>query len=223
MSLSRRTAIAGGLACTALTSGPGVGLLNRAIRAAGGHEALSRVSGLGWTGEAEIHAGGQDIRIAVETRVSPFRFARSDTWIAAQGRGSLRSLIVDATGAWQERGGIRTALPDAQARHERQQFAIYGLMLLTPLLDTPLGVTPDGALVTHHPSAPETILRLDNRGRLVAAENTVDAPDGAGRIAQRFDFSGEITSRGVRWPRVISIRQDGKPYFDLMLETFAVS
>jgi hypothetical protein len=111
--------------------------------------------------------------------------------------------------------------------HEREQFAMYGLMRLITLRDpgatfAPLPVTSDGrdGLRVRHPRAVPTDLFFAS-GKLVAATNRVDAPDGGARIDQRFEFSGEIMGAGVRWPRSLSLFQSGQPYFSLDLATFA--
>jgi hypothetical protein len=68
--------------------------------------------------------------------------------------------------------------------------------------------------------APASTLSFDADGRLVALENVVPDPEGRGTVRQRFTFEGEIVDDGVRWPRTIRIAQDGKPYFELRIDTF---
>jgi hypothetical protein len=118
-------------------------------------------------------------------------------------------------------------MPAAMLAHERAQFAIYGLMLLTPLRDPRATVTAGkrgevDALTVEHPSAPKTTLLFENDGRLVGALNQVSDPEDAAKpaIGQMFLFEGELVSNGVRWPRIISIVQNDQPYFDLRLSTF---
>ena len=107
---------------------PADALLQQAIVAAGGEAALSRAQVLAWTGEAVVMADGQRIELGVETRVEPFIRARSDTWLRKPGRSTLRSLEIDGDQGWMTRGGQRTAMPIAMQRHERSQYAVYGLM-----------------------------------------------------------------------------------------------
>jgi hypothetical protein len=224
--LARRTFLAGCAAALPLPAraAPSAAdrLLARAIEAAGGETALARVRSLHWTGQARIHDGAQVVEIGVDTTVVPFRSARSETWLLSQGPASRRAMVLDGADLFLERSGVRSAAPAAQARHERQQFALYGLMLLVPLRGHLAGVTPQGELVTRHPEAPTTTLVFDAAARLVGAENVVDAPQGDGRIAQSIAFEERLESRGVRWPRKLSIRQDGRPYFDLALTRFDV-
>lgn len=220
--ITRRAVLAAAGACAA---SPAERFLDRAIAATGGEAALRRVRQLRWTGQAVVQAGARRLELGVATTVTPFAAARSETWLLSDRPAAKRAMVLEGGDLFQERDGARTPLPAPQARHERQQYALYGLMLLTPLKDSPgalAGLDDDGGLLTRHPLAPPTTLYLDERWRLASAENVVDAPDGVSRIAQTIDFLGEIESRGVRWPARLKIRQDGRPYFDLTLATFEV-
>jgi len=201
-------------------------LLNRAMAAAGGEIALSHARVLIWTGDASVFAGDKRIDLSVETVVEPFTYALSDTWLRDQGRATLRTLEIDGGQGWLTRDGKTEALPGAILAHERQQYATYGLMRLVTLRDsgavfsTPAGQSGARILEVHHPFAADSRLYFAPAGRLTALENTVVAPDGGKAIAQRFEFSGEIASAGVRWPRRLVLTQEGKPYFTLALKTF---
>ena len=64
-------------------------------------------------------------------------------------------------------------------------------------------------------------LTFDGSGKLVRAAYSVrDPKGGATPIAQVAEFSGEVTSNGVKWPKKISIKQNGAAYFDLDIATF---
>jgi hypothetical protein len=202
-------------------------LLNRAMAAAGGETALSHARVLIWTGEASVFAGDRRIDLNVETVVEPFTYALSDTWLRDKGRASLRTLEIDGNQGWLTRDGKTEAMPPAMLAHERQQYATYGLMRLVTMRDsgavfsTSAGQSAARILEVHHPFAADSRLYFAPGGRLIALENTVVAPDGGKPIAQRFEFSGEIASAGVRWPRRLVLTQEGKPYFTLALKTFA--
>ena len=200
-------------------------LLDRAIARAGGAAALSRVGVLRWTGTAKIFAGPRIIEIGASTTVRPFRGARSDTWLLTDGPSKARSLIIEGDQGWTERGGAREPLPVSQARHEAMQYALYGLMLLTPLREPRARFTVDEArreITADYPGAPRTVLAFDSDFRLAGAHNVVPSPEaGAASIRQDIRFEGEITSAGgVRWPRKVTIDQNGNPYFELTLTTF---
>ena len=51
----------------------------------------------------------------------------------------------------------------------------------------------------------------------MTASNTVPSPEGKAPIAQLMTFEGEIDDNGVRWPRVLRIAENGRPYFELAL------
>ncbi|MFO1186884.1 MAG: hypothetical protein U1E87_05215 [Alphaproteobacteria bacterium] len=202
-------------------------LFNRAVEAAGGENVLSRARVLTWTGQASVYAGDKRIDLNVQTAVEPFTYALSDTWLRDQGRASLRTLEIDGNQGWLIRDGERTPMSDAALRHEKQQYATYGLMRLVSLRDAGAAFSlPPGApansrvLEVHHPNAQDSRLTFAADGRLVALENTVDAPDGGAPIPQRFEFSGRIKGRGVVWPRSLRLYQAGNLYFTLDLASF---
>lgn len=203
-------------------------MLERAVTRAGGAAALGRAETLSWQGRATIHAGGNVIEIGVSTRVVPFRSARSDSWLLSQGPASMRALIIEGEEGWTERGGVRAPMPAPMLRHERQQYAIYGLMRLLPARGHVVArrTEPGGrtVLTVAHPEAPVAELVFDHSGRLIEARDRVADPDGgAAEIDQIFLFSGEIVDHGVHWPRRIDILQRGQPYFTLQIDRFEVS
>jgi hypothetical protein len=201
-------------------------LLDKAMTHAGGAARLKAVHQLRWTGTATIFAKDR-IEIGTSTIVHPFKDARSDTWLVSDGPAKTRSLIVEGDHGWTEMAGDRKPLPAAQARHEAAQYSLYALMLLSPLRDPKAMVTIDaikGEVAVTHPAAPPTVLVFAKDGTLKSARNMVPATDGKGPpIHQVIRFEGDMVSRGVHWPRHIVISQDGKPYYDLKLETFEVS
>ncbi len=180
----------------------------------GGREILSRVKALHWTGNAIVEAGGRKLEIEVRTRVEPFVRARSETRLA--GTADFRTLIIEPDGGWTERNGTRTPLPAAQAEHERQQYGLYGYLLL---VQAPTRVVGDH-LVAERPGLPPATLLLDG-DVVMAADYAVAGPDGTGTVAQRFLLEGELEDHGIRWPRTITILQNDKLYFTLDVETFA--
>lgn len=226
--MPHRREVLAATAAFALCGFRGEGLLDRAIRRAGGMRALRRVRRLGWTGHADVTGpAGQIIQIGLSTVVEPFVRARSESWLLRDGPQKTNTLLIEPNEAWIERTGkTRQPMPAAMAAHERAQYALYGLMLLVTLRDHGASATPGAladTLVAQHPSAPETVLRFDHEANLIEAKNTVPAPDGNGTIDQRFQFEGKISDSGVRWPRRLVIEQHGKPYFDLTLDSFAVN
>jgi hypothetical protein len=203
--------------------------LQAAIERAGGERALKSVKSLRWQGTARIFAAERIVEIGVATEVMPFASARSDSWLLADGPEKKRSLFLDGEQGWSVRNGQRSPMPEAMRVHEQQQFAIYGLMLLvgvcavrspTAHADYP-GLT---AVAVEHRSAPPTTLYFDAAHRLAAASNRVTDPEDITKsIPQRFEFVGEMVVRGVPWPRIIRIRQNDAPYFELTLNELIIA
>lgn len=206
----------------------GKSVLDAAIDAAGGEAALSQVKELDWTGTAIVTADGKTTEIEVQTIVRPFTYARTTSWPKAEGEKAARTIQAEFGKAWTVNRVVWTPMSEAESAHENQQYSLYGLMLLTPLKDAsvtvreaPAGSDGTRALQVVHPKAAPAELEFDSSGKLVRAGFSVrDPKGGAADIVQIVKFSGEIVSNGVKWPRRITIEQNGAPYFDLTLATF---
>lgn len=172
-----------------------------------------------------VHAGGRDIAIQLETEVIPFISAHSRSWPTAQGTAQARTMIITADGGWVERDGTRSSLPAPMVANERAQYALYGLMLLVPLM-APGAARPlprEGGLAVieaNRPPAPPTRLYFEADGRLAEARNSVPNAEGGPALEQRFVFSREAMPGPVRWPRRLEIHQNGALFFELTLSRF---
>lgn len=227
---SRRLVLRAALALSArpaLAAEPGRELVEKAIAWAGGRRALEPAKVLAWTGEAVVHVGDRPIELGVDTTVRPFDYAHGISWLRAQGPAASRELLIEGDKGTVVRLGASSPMPEAMRVHETQQYAIYGLMRLLPLLEPGVLVKTmsddDGGLnwvEAAHPKAPRARMGFEADGRLARLTDTVDSPDGGAAIPQVFTFEGEIAGAGVRWPRKLSIAQNGKPFFDLTLSTF---
>lgn len=202
-------------------------LLARAIDRAGGERALAAARSLHWTGEATVFDGDRRIDIAVDTTVAPFEHASSTTWLRGRPE-TARRMVIEADRGWIERDGKREPMADAMLANERLQYATYGVMRLVTLREPGVRLDRrpdrDGLHVLHaeHPRAAPADLFFDDAGRLVALEDRVPDAERGGDVAQRFTFEGVIEDDGVRWPRVLRIAQDGRPFFELRLATLDV-
>lgn len=210
--------LAGGLALPVVARAGGFepDLLDRVTAAAGGRALLSRVKALNWTGMARVDAGGKPLEISVKTRVEPFIRARSDTFLFGQPE-TARSLIIEPEGGFVEKAGVRTPLPARQAEHERQQYGVYGYLLLV-FASTRL---ENGRIVAERSGLPP-ISFLTEGDYLAGADYAVASPDSDATLNQRFLFEGEMPDKGVHWPQTITILQNDKPYFILDLDSFSV-
>ena len=181
---------------------------------------------LRWQGDAAVHASGGSVEIGVDTTVVPLRWARSRSWLRSDGPDKSRTMLITEEGGWIGRDGSSEKMPAPFYAHEHAQFAIYGLMLLAPLLERGVrlrtGEAQGGLLALHaeHPAAPPTLLLFEPDGRLAEALNQVPDAEGGADIPQRFIFSRDTVPGPVRWPRRLTLLQRGKPYFELALTRF---
>lgn len=212
----------------AVAAGARADPLDTPIARAGGEAALKQARVLAWRGIATVHAGGRSVRIGVDTVVEPFGYARSESW-RIERSSDRRTLLIEGNRGWVIAGGKRTPMTPTMLVHERQQYALYGLMRLVSLREPGASVIPapvsvDGSIhnLVRHPSAPVTTLSFRD-GRLIGAHNFVKDSEGGMPIEQHFVFEGVITAAGVRWPRAIRIQHGAAPYFELTLTHFAAA
>jgi hypothetical protein len=192
---------------------PLVDPVTRARTAMGGGVLLSRITAIGWTGTARVVTAGNTLTLGVETRVEPFIRARSDTWLIDDGRADKRTVMVEGHDAFIVFQGRQVAMPARQAAHERQQFGIYGHMLLAGI-----AIARGNGIASAKAGYPEALLTLGRDGMPITADYSVDSPDSPGTIREHFAFSGSVTDQGVRWPQRIAITQNGKPFFALTID-----
>ncbi|RYG34091.1 MAG: hypothetical protein EON93_08620 [Burkholderiales bacterium] len=206
----------------------GKSVLDAAIDAAGGEAALSQVKELEWTGKATVNADGKTTALNVITVIRPqTNWARSTSWTDAAGQKKARTLQAEMGKAWDVNVVNWTPLPAAQAAHENQQFGLYKLMLLAPLKaagattsEGKAGADGVRTIKAQLEGGVPAELGFDATGKLVSASMAVRDPKGGADLQQTIKFSGEIVSNGVKWPKQISIQQNGAPYYDLELATF---
>lgn len=220
--IGRRALIGGALALPVAAQARGWGeedVLTRAIAARGGRALLTRVKALNWTGEAKIVvAADRTITVGVKSRVEPFVRSHSEYWQPGQA-DSTRIMAIEPDTGWVEMGGKRTTLPPAQAEHERQQYAIYGYMLLAL---APAEVR-NGAIVTQRAGLPQMrFLSGGETGAIWLGTYVIDSPEGGEKIEEQIIFTGEHIDQGVHWPRTIDITQNQKPFFTLTIDSFSV-
>lgn len=206
----------------------GKSTLDAAIEAAGGETALGAVKELEWTGKATVNADGKSSVVNVLTVIRPqSNWGRTTTWTDEQGPKKAKTLQAEMGKAWDVSVVNWNPLPEAQAVHQNQQFGLYKLMLLAPLkasgATTSEGkVGADGVrtIKAQLEGGVPAELGFDPSGKLVSAAFPVRDPKGGADIAQTVKFAGEVVSNGVKWPKQITIQQNGQPVYDLEIATF---
>lgn len=206
----------------------GKSVLDAAIEAAGGEAALGKVKEIDWSGTATVTADGKTTEVEVQTVVRPLTYARVTSWPKADGEKAARTVQAEFGNAWTVNRVTWTPMTPPEAEHENQQASLFGVMTLVPLKDASAKVQEtapgkDGTRNLHveHPKAPPMDLTFDKTGKLIRAAYSVrDPKGGAAPLTQVAEFSGELASNGVKWPKKISIRQNDQPYRDIDIATF---
>jgi hypothetical protein len=207
-------------------------LLGLAIVAAGGAENLQRQSVFAWHGKGTIHAArGQTIRIEGDWRVEPPDRAIVETFIVGsgvdQGPGSTRSMGIDNGRGWWRIGGDEQPMDAATLANERDQFYLYHLLRLTPLLGADYTLTPlppdavgRPALRVRHAGRRDADLYFDRDYRIVRLTTTIFHLGLKTEVPEELRLTGTVEAGGIKWPQRIQILQRGELFFDLELTKF---
>lgn len=204
-------------------------LLSGAIEQAGGVEALDRARAVEWEGVATVHAGERNVNIAGSWRVQPPDSAAVTTYEVSQGPSAERTLVLAAPRGWLVSGKRFTPMPQAMLESERAEFYLYELIRLVSLTDTlvKLASAPPDSLKqpgirVDQPGRPSALLYIDSCGRLSHVRMQVPSAQTGELEWQDAWLAGVIESEGVRWPRNLRLLVNGKPYFELLLQSFKV-
>lgn len=207
---------------------PARDLLRLAIAAAGGAENLQRQTVFAWHGNATIHAArGQTIRIEGEWRVEPPDRAIVETFIVEQGPSGTRSMGIDNGRGWWRIGGVEQPMDAATLSNERDQFYLYHVLRLAPLLGAEYTLTPLPAdadarsgLRVRREGRRDVALYFERDHRIGRLTTTVLHPGLKVDVPQELRLSGTVEAGGIKWPQRIQILQRGEPFFDLELTNF---
>jgi hypothetical protein len=203
-------------------------ILDRAIRAAGGLEALQNARLLSWRGRATVRAGERTIQIEGRWSVEPYDRATVVTWEAAKRESSARTMTLNGSIGTLEGDGTTAAMPAGMVAHERDQFYLYSVLRLEPLRDPGVVLTPFTAngtvgLKVERRGRPDVEIFFDREWRPTHLRARVSDPAGEAAILEELRFEGTVASNGVRWPKRIRIYQGDLLYFDLEILEFTAS
>jgi hypothetical protein len=142
----------------------------------------------------------------------------------------MRTMVIAAPRGWAVRNDTFTPLPDAVIANERDEFYLYDVIRLVPLLDSAVTLTAISAdslgqrgFRADQAGRPPVDVFVDAAGRLAHISLNVADPNGGAPVRQDAWLSGELSSGGIRWPGVLRLTMNGAPYFELHMRDLKVS
>jgi hypothetical protein len=208
---------------------PEVALVDKAIEAAGGTEALKRNPALVWKGEAQIHVQGRDLKIVGTWSIDPPDKAIVETRPDGAAADETRTLVINGKQGFSVVKETRSQLSEEVLENERDEFYLYSLIRLLPLLDSAVKLagqpkSEDGfdVIRVSRPERPDVDLFFDADARLRKLSLETLDPVTNTRRRQNVKLDGEIESRGVRWFKQLSITWENEPYFELTILSLEV-
>lgn len=236
--IGRRALIAGAIAMPAAARAAGRAPddpVERALSAMGGRALLSRVKALSWEGYFSWSAepfpqsldpnrgldrpiGGPSLKI--KTRIQPFGAAQSTVRELGARRTRIRVIDIDGDRATRTWTAFRETepLPPQEAMHERQQFGLFGYMLLVHAETR----ASRAGLIAAHAGYPPIAFELDTKGRLASASYAVADSKRDVIIPQRIEFADWISDKGVAWPSRIVRFRNGVAHSSIGIRKFQV-
>ena len=192
-------------------------LVDRAIEARGGYEALSRATVLEWRGRGIVHAGDRPVAIDGRWIVEPPERAVIATSEVGKGAASARRVILLGAEAFVDEAGARTPMPPAMLAAERDRLYLYSLLRALPLRDPGMRLTATGprTLRVEREGRPTVDMFFDGTGWLDRLRAERPDPSTGAPVIEEITFAGEVAARGIRWPRRINVTRDDAPVYDL--------
>ncbi|MGE5836161.1 MAG: hypothetical protein ACM4AI_16925, partial [Acidobacteriota bacterium] len=152
---------------------PEAALVDRAVEAAGGEQALKNYPAFTWTGEANIYVQGKTTTIVGTWNVDPPDRAIVETRPAGDPPESARTLVINGRQGWAIVKNERVQISAEQLENERDEFYLYSLMRILPLRDYAVRLemqskSSDGldVLRVSRPERPDVDLFFDADNRL---------------------------------------------------------
>ncbi len=205
----------------------GKSVLDVAIEAAGGEAALGKVKEIYFTGAAKVTVDGTTTEQNVAVLVRPFSFYRLTSWAKGAEPKTAKTVQAELGKAWDVNRVTWQPMAAPAAKFENEQLAFYSMMLLAPLKaagvsvdEQPVGADGTRAIQVAHPGAPASELEFDASGKLVRGGHAGTDPKTGAASVTMASFSGEITSNGVKWPKIIKIERNGAPALEIEIATF---
>ena len=188
------------------------------------HQAL--FPALEWQARAVVHIPSRDIVLQGIWKVHPPDSAIVATFDTARGPGSTQRMILAGDRGWLQRASQVSPMPSNDLIEERHQFYLYSLLQLTSLQRPGVRLRtapPDangnaGFRVQQHGRLPVTMY-FDTTGRVTHLATTFATLGRTAGDAQEIFLSGTMDVEGTTWFRQLMILRNGKPYFEMEIET----
>jgi hypothetical protein len=174
---------------------------------------------LSWEGTAEVYAPGKVIKIAVRTRIDAHGHVIGESWPVDVGEAKgMHRMTLNRIGGTIDVGGKRTAMPSSMWAEESAQYAFYRQIQVASAKAS--GLARRGVRAFDVPGLVTTRFRIDRRGSLLGASNSVRVGEHGSLTPQAFRFDGFWRSHGAIFPRHMEMVRDGQRYFTLNVTRF---
>jgi hypothetical protein len=174
---------------------------------------------LSWEGTAEVYPPGRVIKIAVRTRIDAHGDVIGESWPVDVGEAKgMHRMTLDRNGGIVDVGGKQGPMPASMWAEERAQYGFYRQLQIASAKAPTMARRGVKAFYVAGPVT--TRFRVDRKGTLLDASNSVPVGEHGSLTPQAFRFSGFWRSHGAIFPRHMEIYRAGQRYFTLNVTRF---
>jgi hypothetical protein len=209
-------------------------ILDRAIKALGGEEKLSKIKAATWKAKGKINFGGMDSDSTSTATVQGLEHSRNEFSGEFGGMQINGVLVLAGDKAWRKFGDMQQALDKDQVANTRRNLYLQIIpMTLVPLKDKSFKVEVakeekvDGKLAAGlkitGPDGKDFRLYFDKQSGLpIKQVATVAGFMGGGEVTQETTYSDYKEMGGIKKATRIRVHRDGEKFLDQEITEFRV-
>jgi hypothetical protein len=207
-------------------------LLERAIKAQGGAEALAKTALLSRKGSGTLTLFDMDLAFTDELLVQrPDRLRFTLEVVGADKQKSRVLLVINKNKGWQENGGVVSELSDQRLTELKEEARVQWVCMLTPLVqkdsayelavakEMKINDKPALGIKASLKGHPDIVLYFDKDSALLVKIER-QAKEAGVEVAKEYLLSDYKEVDGVKLPMHIVEKLNGKKFTDLKVDSY---
>ena len=174
---------------------------------------------LSWEGTAEVYPPGKVIKIAVRTHIDAHGDVIGESWPVDVGEAKgMHRMTLNRSGGTTSVAGKQDSMSSSMWAEERAQYGFYQQLQIASAKAP--AMARRGVKAFNVPGPVTTRFRIDRKGTLLGASNSVPVGEHGNLTPQVFRFDGFWRSHGAIFPRHMEMLRSGQRYFTLDVTRF---
>lgn len=209
------------------------GVVDKAIKAAGGQEALGKVGAASWKSKGTITFNGNESPITVQSTVQGLDRYRAEFEGEFNGNSVKGVTVVNGDQGWRKFGdNVMRLEGDALAREKRNHYLQTAPVLLTPLTgkdfklesapEEKVGGKPAAVVKATGPDGKDFTLAFDKESGLPVRSVAKVAGFNGEEFTQETTFADYKEFGGIKKATKVESKRDGEKFIDMEVSEFKV-